>query len=179
MKDWEASARVVSSKAAATGVFFLALFLPGAGHLALGRKKKAVLLAAVVFATFFLGVCLHGKLFAFEKGQSGSETLINYIGALAGLGNGVLYILGVGFGFADGRIEERTFEIGVTFLLSAGLFNILAAVDAYRCSIGYDYDAAEAARLEARDAKKARKRAEKSSKSTARSGRARAEKAQE
>ena len=174
MKDWEASARVVSSKAAAAGLFFLALLLPGAGHLALGRKKKAVLLAAVIFATFFLGVCLHGKLFAFEQGQSGSETLINYIGALAGLGNGILYILGLGFGFAGGRIEERTFEIGVTFLLSAGLFNILAAVDAYRCSIGYDYDAAEAARFEAIMEKKARRKAKRSSKPTGRGGKTRA-----
>ena len=179
MKDWEASARIVSSKAAATGVFFLALLVPGAGHFFLGRRKKAVLLAAVIVLTFILGVCLDGKLYSFEKGQSGSETLINYIGALAGLGNGILYILGVGLGFADGRIEERTFEIGVTFLLSAGLFNILAAVDAYRCSIGYDYDAAESARLEAREEKKARKRAKRSSKSTARSGKARAEKAQQ
>ena len=174
MKDWETSARVMSSRAAAMGLFVLALLLPGAGHLALGRKKKAVLLATVIVFTFILGVCLDGKLYSFEKGQSGSETLINYIGALAGLGNGILYILGVGLGFANGHIEERTFEIGVTLLLSAGLFNILAAVDAYRCSIGYDYDAAEAARLEARDAKKARRRAKRG-----RSGKARAEKAQQ
>jgi len=172
MKDWEASAKVVSSKVAAFGVLVLALFVPGAGHVFLGRRKKAALLATIVVVTFFLGLYLDGKLYGFERGQSGSETLINYIGALAGLGNGVLYILAVGFGFAAGQIEERTFELGVTFLLSAGLFNILAAVDAYRCSIGYDYDAAEAARLEARKGKKARKKAKSGKGSTARAKKA-------
>ncbi len=168
MKDWEAEAKVVSSKVAAFGVLVLALLVPGAGHFFLGRKKKAVVLATIIILTFFLGVYLHGKLYSFEKGQSGSETLINYIGALAGLGNGILYILAVGFGFANGQIEKRTFEIGVTFLLSAGLFNILAAVDAYRCSIGYDYDAAEAARLEAKKERKARRKAKRSRRITKR-----------
>ncbi len=159
MKDWEAGARLASSKIAALGVLFLALLIPGAGHLYLRRKKKAIILATIIVVTFFLGIYLDGKLYGFEKGQSGSETLINYIGALAGLGNGILYILAMIFGFANGQIEKRTFELGVTFLLSAGLFNILAAADAYRCSVGYDYDAAEAARLAARSKKKARKKA--------------------
>jgi len=164
VRDWEAaSARFVSSKAAAAGVFFLAILVPGAGHLYLRRRKKALLLASIIVVTFVLGVHLEGKLFAFEKGQSGSETLINYIGSLAGLGNGILYLVAIGFGLAKGQIDQPTFEIGITFLLSAGLFNILAAVDAYRCSIGYDYDAAEAARLQARGEKKAKRRARKQS----------------
>jgi len=164
MKDWEAaSARVVSNKAAAAGVFLLAILVPGAGHLYLRRRKKALLLASIIIVTFVLGVHLQGKLFTFEKGQSGSETLINSIGSLAGLGSGILYFIAVGFGLAKGQIDQPTFEIGITFLLSAGLFNILAAVDAYRCSIGYDYDAAEAARLQAQKEKKAKKRARKES----------------
>lgn len=159
MSDWESSAKVVSSKSAALGILVLAWLIPGAGHLVLGRKKKAALLASIVILTFVLGVALQGKLYGFEEGQSGSETLINYLGSLAGLGNGMLYILESILGFAKGDLEHATSEIGIAFLLSAGLFNILTTVDAYRCAIGYDYDAAEAARKKERDEKKARKKA--------------------
>ena len=161
MSDWEASAKVVSSKVQAFGVLLIAWLVPGAGHLCLGRKKKAALLASIIIVTFFLGVYLDGRLYRFEKGQCPSETLINTLGALAGLGNGILSFLAFAFGFSEGKLEESSFDIGVTFLLSAGLFNILTTIDAYRCAIGYDYDAAEVARRAAKAERKAKKRAKK------------------
>ncbi|MBN1593397.1 MAG: hypothetical protein JW941_09165 [Candidatus Coatesbacteria bacterium] len=160
MKDWEgATARTASSKAGALFVLILGLLVPGGGHIYLGRRKKAAVLATIIIVTFFLGIYLNGRLYGFEQGQSGSETLINYIGALGGLGNGILYILAKASGFGEGNIEDKTFELGVAFLLSSGLFNILAAADAYRCSVGYDYDAAEEARIAEKEKRKSEKKA--------------------
>jgi len=157
MSDWEASASVVSSKGKALGVLIVAWLIPGAGHLWLGRRKKALLLGSITILTFILGILMDGKLYQFEAGQSGSESLINSLATLAGLGSGLLYFISLLFGLGKGVIAEPTFEIGIAFLLSAGLFNILTAIDAYRCSIGYDYDAAEEARRLAKQQKKQKK----------------------
>jgi len=163
MADWESHAKVVSTKAEAFWVLFLAWLVPGAGHLWLGRRKKASLLAPIIVVTFLLGIILHGKLYRFEPGLSGSETLINFLTSIGGIGGGLLFFIATGLGAATGDLASPTYEIGVTFLLAAGLLNFLVAFDAYRCAVGYDYDAAEMARRLAKEQRRS-KRAKKAAK---------------
>ena len=113
-------------------------FLPGFGHLRLGKKRRAVVFAAVIFCAFVTGVLLHGEI-----GTPKPESPFSWLAAFACLGNGVLaigrlvWLNGLGgllggfpFGLQGGGSPSAAgFAYGNTFLYTAGLMNLLAVLD--------------------------------------------------
>lgn len=99
--------------------------LPGAGHLLLGRRRTGLILLAALPLMFAVGLSLEGRLFPFDPGQP-----LVLLMALADLGIGTPYLAAAALGLGDGRVVAPTYEYGNTFLIVAGLLNLLVVLDA-------------------------------------------------
>ena len=104
----------------------IAWALPGAGHLWLRRRRTGVILLVALTLMFAIGLCLQGRLFSFDMAQP-----LVALAALAELGIGAPYLLAVFLGFGDGSVVVVTHEHGNTFLVAAGLLNLLVVLDVY------------------------------------------------
>jgi hypothetical protein len=104
--------------------------IPGAAHLWQGRRKGLVFLVALPLM-FAVGIALKGRLFPFEF----SEPLVA-LAAFADLGIGLPYFIAQALGYGAGVVVADTYEYGNTFLIVAGLLNLLVVVDAYDIALG-------------------------------------------
>ena len=104
--------------------------VPGAGHLWLGRRKGLIFLA-VLPAMFALGLMLHGRIFPVEVSQP-----LVALAALANMGIGVPYVIARVIGSGSGVVTAVTYEYGNTFLIVAGLLNVLVIIDAFDIAMG-------------------------------------------
>jgi hypothetical protein len=110
----------------------LAWIFPGLGHAYLGRRRTALVYAAVITATFLLGLSFQGRLYTIEPGQPLS-ILATFAVAGVGLLNLVARALSDNPG---GAVLAVTYEYGCAFLLTAGLMNLLLMLDAWDIAIG-------------------------------------------
>ncbi|MFQ5876879.1 MAG: DUF6677 family protein [Acidobacteriota bacterium] len=131
----------------------LAWLLPGLGHMALGRRRRGAVFCAVVLATFALGVASDGAAAVIDPGKP-----LTYLSTFDNLAMGPVEFVSryVTFGrlvyrlpSADDhperielmqrlrrRVRSVTYEYGTTFLLTAGLMNILLILDAFDIATG-------------------------------------------
>jgi hypothetical protein len=105
--------------------------IPGAGHLWQGRTTKGALFLVALTAMFAIGLAVDGRLYPFQL----SEPLVG-LAAIADLGIGLPYFLASAFGYGAGNVRMVTYEYGNTFILVAGLMNLLVVIDAYDIAIG-------------------------------------------
>lgn len=112
-----------------------ALVLPGLGHIVLGRWVRGVMIGVGITIMFVLGLLMKGHLFKPEPGE-----WITWLFSFANLGIGLPYLIlfaaDIGFQLGPNQAAAPTFEYGNTFLLVAGLLNMLAAMDAYDIAVG-------------------------------------------
>jgi hypothetical protein len=80
---------------------------------------------------FAIGLALDGKLMPFNFG----EPLVG-LQALADLGNGLPYFLANLLEQGAGDVRAVTYEYGCTFVVVAGLLNLLVVIDAYDVAVG-------------------------------------------
>jgi hypothetical protein len=105
--------------------------VPGAGHLWLGRRTKGLVFLVALPLMFAIGLAIHGRLFPFEM----SEPLVG-LGAMADVGIGLTYFVAATLGYGGGQVRAATYEYGNTFLIVAGLLNLLVVIDAYDVALG-------------------------------------------
>ncbi len=112
--------------------------VPGLGHLLLGKKVRAAVFFGVIAAGFLTGVLLDG-----EVGVPRADNPFSWLSTIACAGNGFLYLVrliwlnGLGgllsnlpFGLEGGGDPVSAgFGYGKTFLITAGLMNLLAVLD--------------------------------------------------
>ena len=98
--------------------------MPGLGHLWLGRRKGLIFLALLP-VMFALGLYLEGRIFPVEFSQP-----LVALAAIANMGIGLPYIMARAMGYGGGNVIAVTYEYGNTFLIVAGLLNVLLALDA-------------------------------------------------
>lgn len=110
----------------------LAWVFPGAGHLLLGRWRRALAFGALVLVTLALGFHLQGKL---PWVWSGSPLQVLATIGCVGSGLPVLVLRWV-LGY-EGTIEAAGFEYGFAFILTAGLMNLLLMLDAWDIASGH------------------------------------------
>jgi len=103
--------------------------LPGAGHIARGRYMKGLIFFVMILLLFFFGMALQGKLYTLEKDKP-----LTILATFADLGIGPIYYFMQWLGFGQGDIECTTFELGNTFILVAGLLNMLVILDVFDLS---------------------------------------------
>ena len=105
--------------------------IPGAGHLWLGRLQKGVTFLIVLPLMFAIGLWLEGRLFPFQLSQP-----LVALAAFADLGIGLPFLVAKGMGVGAGRVIAITYEYGNTFLIVAGLLNMLVVIDAFDVAQG-------------------------------------------
>ena len=108
-----------------------AWIVPGAGHLWQGRTQKGLIFLVTIPLMFAVGLRLNGRLFPFEISQP-----LVALAAFAGLGNGVPYLVAAMLGLGKGIVTAATYEYGNTFVIVAGLLNMLVVLDAYDVALG-------------------------------------------
>ena len=102
-------------------VALAAWFVPGVGHVWAGQRVKGVVFMLTLPLMFAIGLALEGRLFPFEPGQP-----LVALAAIADVGIGLPYIIARALGLGAG-----TYEYGNTFLIVAGLLNLLVVCDAW------------------------------------------------
>jgi hypothetical protein len=105
--------------------------IPGAGHLWLGRRSKGLVFLVAIPLMYIIGLALHGRIFPFDF----SDPLVT-LGALANLGMGLTYVIASTLSYGAGDVRAVTYEYGITFLIVAGLLNVLVVIDAYDVALG-------------------------------------------
>jgi hypothetical protein len=109
--------------------------LPGAGHFLLKRNYRGAILGGSVLLTFLLGLMMRGSMFEPQTGDL--LTTLIYVGGFIGdLATGILYILAKMLGYDQPDVAGHVYDYGTKFIVAAGLFNILACVDAYEIATG-------------------------------------------
>ena len=131
----------------------LAWIVPGGGHFLLKRRGRAALLLAPVVMMFLFGVFMRGSMFSPQFGdlfailfgkffgsvpQNGDllSVLINCGGFVGNLASGFLYLIASMLGYNQPDMAGAVYDYGTKFLVSAGLLNVLAMVDAYEIAVG-------------------------------------------
>jgi len=105
--------------------------VPGAGHLWLGRRSKGLIFLVALPLMFAIGLAIRGRLMPFDL----SEPLVG-LAAIADLGIGLAYFAAAALGYGGGDVRAVTYEYGNTFLIVAGLLNLLVIIDAYDVALG-------------------------------------------
>ena len=100
--------------------------VPGGGHFWQRRWGRGVLLLVSVLGMFLLGLGLRGKLYAFN-----GDDIVDTLGWMANLGAGGLFLAARLLGYEVPEPPSAMADYGTKFLLTAGLLNALAMLDAY------------------------------------------------
>jgi hypothetical protein len=105
--------------------------LPGGGHLWLGRYQKGLTLLVVLPLMFAFGLWIQGRIFPFQF----ADVLVG-LAAVADLGIGLPYFVAKLAGAGAGNVIAITYEYGNTYVIVAGLLNMLAILDAFDIAVG-------------------------------------------
>jgi len=108
-----------------------AWLIPGAGHLWSGQRAKGLIFLVVLPAMFATGLALGGRLFPLELQQP-----LVALAAIADVGIGLPYLLARVLSLGAGTVLAVTYEYGNTFVIVAGLLNLLVACDAWDLAAG-------------------------------------------
>ena len=126
------------------GAAVLAAWLvPGAGHLVLGKRGRALLFFLTIVGAFVLGLILNGHLYwptVAEPPSFFHFDLITVLWFFAQIGSGLCYVgsylMGLGTAPIPQAAASPTFEYGNTFMFLAGLLNYLVIHDAFDIAAG-------------------------------------------
>ena len=110
----------------------LAYAIPGAGHLYLGRRARAIAFFVVIVVMFVLGIAIDGDLYTL--GHSGGQ-LLRILASLGSMGSGVMYFIAAAIG-VQGDVTSITYEHGSAFTITAGLMNLLLVLDVFDIAEG-------------------------------------------
>ncbi|MGH9657493.1 MAG: DUF6677 family protein [Bryobacteraceae bacterium] len=113
----------------------VAWFVPGGGHMLLKQPGRAALILFSVTMMFLFGLFMRGALFVPAKDDV-LTILITYGGFIGNVASGILYFLTTWLGYSQPDVAGHVNDYGTKFLVSAGLLNILAMVDAYEIAVG-------------------------------------------
>ena len=128
----------------------LAWLVPGAGHFYLGRRIRATAFFAIVLLTYALGLALDGRAYIADRLHP-----LTYLATFANVGMGPLDLIQRETTYGElawrlpqgpageillqrmrARVRTGTSEYGTTFLLTAGLMNLLLILDAFDVATG-------------------------------------------
>lgn len=127
-------------------LLMVAWLVPGLGHWLLGKRRRALIFAAVIVAGFITGVLLDGEL---AVPQTNSP--LSWFFSIGCAGNGLLYFIrliwvnGLDGLFSSsfpyglqggGNPVAAGFFYGKTFLYTAGLMNLLVVLDVHDIARG-------------------------------------------
>jgi hypothetical protein len=103
----------------------LAWLFPGAGHMLQGQAGKALVFGAMLLPMFVFGLAFGGRLFPFQAVEP-----LMLLAAAAQWMMGATRLLAGWAGYGAGDVVAASYEYGNTFLIVAGLLNVLVMFDA-------------------------------------------------
>lgn len=110
----------------------LAWLVPGGGHFLLKRSGRGALLLVCVVGMFLCGLMMRGAMFQPQWPPTDLLTFLIQNGGFVGdLSSGVPYLMTQWLGYNQPDLAGHVHDYGSKFLVTAGLLNILAMVDAY------------------------------------------------
>jgi len=118
-------------KTRAVAAMALTLLIPGAGHFFLGRRARALAFFGIVVFLFGLGLLIDGSIYTLRDARG---DLLTTLASFGSMGSGLLYFLGDKFG-PEGNIRSEMFEYGRTFVLTAGVMNLLLMIDCWDIAV--------------------------------------------
>lgn len=104
--------------------------VPGAGHFLLRKWGRGTLLMLSILCMFALGLAMQGKVY------TNAHDILDMLGFVGDLGNGLLYIASRVLGLGADQVKVTTGDYGTRFIVVAGLLNVIAAVDAHNLRTG-------------------------------------------
>jgi TM2 domain-containing membrane protein YozV len=113
----------------------LGWLVPGGGHFLLKRGGRGALLLASVAGMFLCGLMMQGTMFEPKRGDL-LTTVINTGGFIGDLSSGIFFLASQWFGYDQPDMAGHVHDYGTKFLVTAGLLNVLAMVDAYEIAAG-------------------------------------------
>ena len=125
-----------------TAAVTLAWLVPGAGHLVLGKRGRALIFFLTITGAFVFGLGLNGHLYWPTPDPTASFRfdLITVLWFFTQIGSGLCYVVSYVMGFGTAPIPQAaaspTFEYGNTFIILAGLLNYLVIHDAFDIAAG-------------------------------------------
>jgi hypothetical protein len=108
----------------------LGWLIPGGGHILLKKTGRGLLLLASITSMFVCGLMMRGAMFQPASGDL-LTILINTGGFIGDVCSGILYLLTVWLGYNQPDMAGHVHDYGTKFLVTAGLLNVLAMVDAF------------------------------------------------
>lgn len=109
----------------------LGWIIPGAGHIFLKRYVRGILLFISVFAMFFIGLGMNGRVYKPNGGD-----ILDILGFVGDVGAGGLYVLARIMDWGNLMAANAAADYGKTFIIVAGLLNFIAAADAHHIALG-------------------------------------------
>ena len=113
----------------------LAYLVPGAGHLYLGKRARAIAFFCIVILMLVIGMAINGRVYT-----GGGGSLLGLLATLGTMGAGVPYFIAIWspahLWSAGGDVTSITFEHGTAFTITAGLMNLLLMLDAFDIAEG-------------------------------------------
>jgi hypothetical protein len=113
----------------------LGWLIPGGGHFLLKRRGRGLLLLLSITGMFLCGLLMRGSMFQPETGDL-LTTIINVGGFIGDMCSGILYLLTAWLGYNQPDMAGNVYDYGTKFLVTAGLLNVLAMVDAFEIAAG-------------------------------------------
>ena len=110
--------------------FCLGWLIPGLGHFLQKKTGKGVVFCSGVLALLVLGLTMQGQVTPLYDLQP--LTLIKFFGSL---GNGILFFIMKLAGLGLGNARAVSFDFGTTYIVSAGIMNVLIAINAYEIAL--------------------------------------------
>jgi hypothetical protein len=117
------------------GPVALGWLIPGGGHFLLRRNGRGILLFVSITLMFLCGLLMRGAMFQPQSGDL-LTILINTGGFIGDLASGILYLVSVWLGYNQPDMPGLVHDYGTKFLVTAGLLNVLAMVDAFDIAAG-------------------------------------------
>ena len=125
-----AEERKEAERAGNAAVAFLILvagwIVPGLGHLLQRRWRRALVFFLAVGSLALIGYLQHGFVFSWHAGD-----VFDRLGFLADLGAGIFYFAAHWVDKAGPDISRAAGDYGTRFIATAGVLNVLCALDAY------------------------------------------------
>jgi hypothetical protein len=129
-----ATTKNIAAPNAKPGFVYLPLIagwlFPGAGHFLLRKWVRGALLSVSIIGMFVLGLAMKGKIY------TGAQDVLDMLGFVGDLGNGLLFFISRIFGLGADQVQVTTADYGTKFIVVAGLLNVIAAVDAHNLRTG-------------------------------------------
>jgi hypothetical protein len=119
------------SPGVAAGIALAGWLVPGLGHVLAGRWGRGVIYFLTVAALAITGFLQRGFVFSPHFTNA-----FGLLGFLADIGAGVFYFAAKIFEIGGPDIARAAGDYGTRFIATAGVLNMLIALDAYALSVG-------------------------------------------